>query len=89
MIKVGDLLLGREAGATSTAAAVVLEDGRIELENGKRHTAPSSAAMDFGLDKTINGWTFWIHQPSKCTLAELRQQLLSSDEDQPDLFEEE
>jgi len=89
VINVGDLLLGREAGATSNAAAVVLEDGRIELENGKRHTAPSSAAMDLGLDKTINGWTFWIHQPSKCTLAELRQRLLSNDEDQPDLFEEE
>jgi len=89
VINVGDLLLGREAGATSNAAAVVLEDGPIELENGKRHTAPSSAAMDLGLDKTINGWTFWIHQPSKCTLAELRQRLLSNDEDQPDLFEEE
>jgi len=88
VVKVGDLLLGREAGATATASAVVLEDGRIELDNGKRYTAPSSAAMDLGLDKTINGWTFWIHQPSKCTLAELRQQLLSDEDDQLDLFDE-
>jgi hypothetical protein len=88
VIRAGDRLIGREAGATSNASATVLDDGRIELENGNRHTAPSSAAMDLGLDKTINGWTFWIHQPTKCTLADLRQQLLSIDEGQIDLFDE-
>jgi len=76
LLRAGDLLTGRQAGTTTSATALVLEDGDIELENGQRFSSVSPAAMALGLGVVINGWGFWIHERSGKSLATLRQEHL-------------
>ena len=76
LLRAGDLLTGRQAGTTSSATALVLEDGDIELENGERFSSVSPAAMALGLGVVINGWGFWIHERSGKSLAVLRKEHL-------------
>ena len=76
LVKSGDILIGRRPGASSSATAILLENGSIELEKGERFTAPSGAAMSLGLNVTLNGWDFWIHQASGKQLKRLREEYL-------------
>ena len=90
LIQPGDVLIGKELGTTSQATAIVLEDGNLELENGERFSSPSAAAMNLGLDKSINGWKFWIHDTTKMSLRDLRKRVSKSDESESDVeFEDE
>jgi len=76
LVSVGDLLVGKRPGATGQATAMVLDDGAIELENGQRYTAPSTAAMSLGLGVVINGWQYWVHDRSGKLLSKLREEYL-------------
>ena len=77
LISEGDTLVGRRPGVDKSATAIVLSNGSIQLESGERFTALSSAAMSLGLGVVINGWTFWVHESSGQTMAELRRGLTS------------
>jgi hypothetical protein len=66
----GDVLIGRKEGLASTA--IVLDDGSLELEDGRQFPAPSTAAMALGLEIVINGWEFWVHERSGSKLRDLR-----------------
>jgi hypothetical protein len=78
LIGAGDILLGKRAGATAQATAIVLENGSVELENGSVFSSLSPAAMAlFGPDPVINGWDFWIHQDSQKVMKEIRDQYVN------------
>lgn len=71
-VQPGDILVGTRGGIDTNATAMVLGDGSLELENGERFAAPSSAAMALGLTGVINGWTFWLHDNTGKRLGDLR-----------------
>lgn len=73
LLSEGDTLVGRRPGVDKAATAIVLGDGDIRLESGDQFGALSSAAMSLGLGVVINGWTFWVHEKSGQSMAELRR----------------
>ena len=77
LITHGDILEGRREGRVSTATAIVLEDGALELENGETYAAVSKAAMSLFEGTVVNGWDFWIHQATGKSLKDLRATYLS------------
>jgi hypothetical protein len=54
--------------------ATVLSDGSIELDNGDRCRYPSGAATALSGGISEPGWDFWIHEPTKKLLKELRSE---------------
>jgi len=76
LIAAGDILVGKRPGATGQATAIVLDAGGIELENGQRFNAPSTAAMSLGLGVTINGWNYWVHERTGKLLSKLGEEYL-------------
>lgn len=78
-VEPGDILVGSRDGVDAKATAMVLGDGSIELEGGERFAAPSSAAMALGLSGVINGWSFWVHEPTGRRLGDLRDALQRGD----------
>ena len=87
LVTVGDILVGKRPGVTGQAAAIVLDAGAIELENGQRFTALSTAAMSLGLGVTINGWQYWVHERTGKLLSKLREKYLGRLGDQDPLFD--
>jgi len=76
LVTTGDILVGKRSGDAGPSIARVLADGAIELENGQRYPALSTAAMSQGLGVVINGWQYWVHERTGKTLARLRESYL-------------
>jgi hypothetical protein len=73
LIAPGDILVPvrtRLAGRIAT----VLPDGSIELDTGERRRYPSGAAMALSGVQSEAGWDFWIHEPTKKPLKDLRSE---------------
>lgn len=54
--------------------AIVLSDGRIELDNGEQHLYPSVAAVALSGTQAEPGWHFWIHEKSGKSLKDIRSE---------------
>jgi hypothetical protein len=55
--------------------AVILSDGLIQTEDGKKHKTPSGAAKHLNSDKPIDGWNVWKIKSTGVPLNELRNSL--------------
>ena len=76
LLVVGDILEGRKPGSSAAAVAIVLENGWLELENGKTYPAVSTAAMALGIPGVINGWKFWTLLRTDKSLGKLRDEYM-------------
>lgn len=58
--------------------AVVTDDARLQLEDGRPFAAPSRAAVEAADLRSVDGWLVWTHTESGRTLGQLRHDLLAA-----------
>lgn len=77
LLAAGDVLEFNRPRAGQTHTAVVTEEGRLRLEDGREFAAPSRAAVEAGEVRSIDGWLVWVHQRTGQPLAQLRHEVLA------------
>ncbi len=75
MLRPGEVLTWERPKKHETYRARVLEDGEIELEDGRVYASPSRAAIEAAGIPAYDGWHAWRTEGGS-TLGDLRQQLI-------------
>lgn len=81
MLSAGDRLQFRQPRAKRVAYATVRADGRLNVDGKPTPFASPSRAASAITGSQINGWTLWYRESDGRTLAQLRDQLESSEDD--------
>ena len=77
-IKVGDTLVWVRKKGGSTFRAQIVNNGKIQTEDGHIHNSPSSAAKYCNGGIAVNGWRVWEVERIKKNLLKIRKEIQSS-----------
>ncbi|MCO8276858.1 hypothetical protein M1L60_40390 [Actinoplanes sp. TRM 88003] len=72
-VAAGDIVRHSQVRKGRTFTAVIEDDGWIKTDKGS-YREPSPALGDL-VETSIDGWAYWIHEPTKKSLRTLRSEI--------------
>ena len=74
-LNIGSVLIWQRRSLKTRHRAVILNDGKLQTDDGVKHNSPSGAAKHLNGGKPVDGWIAWKLENSGISLAKLRENL--------------